>query len=384
MPIFEEKLICPLSVRFTQQHIRPVFQDGHEIEATVQAIKTKPGVGPYDVILEAPFPVIEIMRWHQKDGSKSEPDASHWFTVDNRRLYCMQRVAASLWPRRAAIQVETFYAAPDGALRKSDSTTVGRSVAIGHSLKALVGEWDWRASVQENTDVSVQDARPAQQLVLDDDQKTHVSDLLDAPAPPSMLALFMQNGLSSADQSSPHKFNDAASEGSTRSASTASRGNPESKDSDKSLSFHFVGKWEDAAGDIYQVKAITDDSWSCARSNSSKNSKKVTLWYDEVSDCVCWGSSWSHYMDASDFRKNPGRISWFGGSDISKRKPRFTWCKITQAQKTASVHGGAEAPKHSKESHGKHNIDTSSSSKRQQTQSGRTCRREGATVSKAQ
>jgi hypothetical protein len=253
----------------------------------------------------------------------------------------------------------------------------------------LVGEWDWRAFVQKATDVSVQDAGPAQQLVLDDDKKTTVSELLDAPAPPSMLALFMQNGLSSGDKGGPQKFNDAASEGSTRSASTASRGNSETKESQSStsLSHYLVGKWEDGAGAIYQVKAVSDNSWSCARSSSGQNSKKTVLWYDEMSDSVSWGPSWSHYMDASEIRKSPDTVSWFGGNDISKRRPRFTWYKASQKTTNASARGGqacAEAPRLSKENHGKEIFDTSSSSKRRQAQSGRGCRRDGATVSKAQ
>jgi len=145
MPIFEEKLICPLAIRYTQEHIREVFRDGLVVEDTIRQIKTQPGIGDYDIILDAPFPNIEIIRWYQRDELSSEFDADHWFTLDNRRLYCLQRVAASLWPQRVAAVVELLYSAPDSAKRKDDSTTAGRIVSIGHNARMLTGCWDWRS-----------------------------------------------------------------------------------------------------------------------------------------------------------------------------------------------------------------------------------------------
>jgi len=144
MPIYEEKLICPLAVRFTQEHIRPVFQDDHEIEAAIEAIRPRPGTEDYDIVLEAPFPNIEILRWHQKGPGSADPDVNHWFTLDNRRLYCLQRVAVAYWPRRVGATVEVLYNATDGIWRKDDSSTAGCSVSIGHSLKAIVARWSWR------------------------------------------------------------------------------------------------------------------------------------------------------------------------------------------------------------------------------------------------
>eukprot|EP00444_Apocalathium_aciculiferum_P056836 CAMPEP_0183583834 /NCGR_PEP_ID=MMETSP0371-20130417/152411_1 /TAXON_ID=268820 /ORGANISM="Peridinium aciculiferum, Strain PAER-2" /LENGTH=68 /DNA_ID=CAMNT_0025794717 /DNA_START=47 /DNA_END=250 /DNA_ORIENTATION=- len=63
MPIYEEKLISPLAVRFTQEHIKTLFRDGRIVEHTVEEIKTSTGDGGYDAILEAPFPDIEIIRF---------------------------------------------------------------------------------------------------------------------------------------------------------------------------------------------------------------------------------------------------------------------------------------------------------------------------------
>lgn len=147
MPVYEEKLISPLAVRFTQDHIREVFRDGKIIEDTIRQIKVKPGTGDYDVILDAPFPNIEIVRWYQKDSDHKEPDTDHWFTLDNRRLYCLQRVAASLWPQRVAAVVELLYTVPASVNRKDDSSTAGRQVNIGHNGKTLFDSWNWRESV---------------------------------------------------------------------------------------------------------------------------------------------------------------------------------------------------------------------------------------------
>jgi len=144
MPIFEEKLISPLALRFTQEHIRTTFRDGRLVDQTIREIKTKPGVGDYDLVIDAPFPNIEIIRWYQKAPDGLEPDADHWFTLDNRRLYCLQRVAAMHWPKRVACHVELLYAAPHNARQKDSSETAGRVVRVGPKTKQNTHEWDWR------------------------------------------------------------------------------------------------------------------------------------------------------------------------------------------------------------------------------------------------
>lgn len=146
MPIYEEKLINPLSLRFTQEHIRSAFRDSRPVQSTIDEIKVKPGVGDYDLIIDAPFPNIEVVRWHQKNPDGSEPDADHWFTLDNRRLYCLQRVAARHWPKRCAAVVELLRHAPNSTKNKDDSETGGREVRIGtdNSAQATTAHWSWR------------------------------------------------------------------------------------------------------------------------------------------------------------------------------------------------------------------------------------------------
>jgi len=203
MPIYEEKLISPFAVRFTQEHIRTTFRDGRSVEAAVREIHEAPGMGDYDVILKFPFPAIEIIRWHahpREDASAPESidtsgevaDGDHWFTLDNRRLYCLQRAAAACWPRRAAISVEILYASPGSVRRKCDTTTYGRSVTIAPSIHVLpTSRWDWRVEVQSSQQVglgvccaAVADVaanRAALAAILADDAKPTVDALLDLP-----------------------------------------------------------------------------------------------------------------------------------------------------------------------------------------------------------
>ena len=54
----------------------------------MRQITVEPGAGDYDIILKAPFPTIEIIRWSQNGRKKGGHE--HWFSFDNRRLYHMQ------------------------------------------------------------------------------------------------------------------------------------------------------------------------------------------------------------------------------------------------------------------------------------------------------
>merc|ERR1719491_2398061 len=117
----------------------------HVVDATTEQIEAHPGMGDYDLVLHAPFPQIEIIRW----GVNACEQGGHWFTLDNRRLYCLQRAALKHWPQRVAAKVEILYADPGAVRRKYDSTTLGASVTVAHSCKdAPLFRWDWRVHVQ--------------------------------------------------------------------------------------------------------------------------------------------------------------------------------------------------------------------------------------------
>jgi hypothetical protein len=188
MPIYEEKLISPFAIRFTQNHIRTTFRDGRSVEATVQEIEELPGTGDYDVILHFPFPAIEIVRWHAerlKDDGKvtslgEVPTGDHWFTLDNRRLYCLQRVAAACWPRRAAVAVQLLYASRGSIRNKCDTTTNGLSVTIAnHQRDSPIRTWNWREEVFCNK--KDKHIRMAIDAILLDDAKPNVDALSSVP-----------------------------------------------------------------------------------------------------------------------------------------------------------------------------------------------------------
>lgn len=192
MPLYEEKLISPLALRFTQQRIRTSFRDGHLVESTIKEIKAAPGVGDYDIILKAPFPAIEIIRY-SPDGRHAGGE-DHWFTFDNRRLYCLQRMAAKYWPKRVGCIVEVLYAdsSATSIRKKLDSMTGGVSVTIGHAFAVgnELQEWAWRQAVQKRAPPGAF-ALQAEDAVRVDAMKTSVGDLTDAPAAPSAFERLM-------------------------------------------------------------------------------------------------------------------------------------------------------------------------------------------------
>jgi len=181
MPIYEEKLISPLALRFTQEHIKTIFRDGRIVEDTVEEIRAcSSRHGDFDLVLEAPFPQIEIIRW-------GRGDTEHWFTLDNRRLYCLQKAAMKHWPQRVAAKVEILYADPGAVKRKYDSTTTGESVTVADSCKdAPLFRWDWRSAAaaagakgddHQQEEGSKGMAATAQSVVARDDARREVDDL---------------------------------------------------------------------------------------------------------------------------------------------------------------------------------------------------------------
>mmetsp|Transcript_36574 Transcript_36574/g.108693 ORF Transcript_36574/g.108693 Transcript_36574/m.108693 type:complete len:378 (-) Transcript_36574:165-1298(-) len=350
MPIYEEKLLCPLAVRFTQDHVRPVFQDGHDLESTIAAIKTKPGTGEYDLVLEAPFPAIEIVRWYQRHPSGSEKDGKHWCTLDNRRLYCLQRAAVAHWPKRVAVVVEVLYAATEGVLRKNDSSSAGLSVSIGHSPKALTDHWEWRsaaAAASGNDDAAT--VRAAEDLVAGDDVRSSVAELTDAPAGPSMLDRFFLAEEEAKKQVSVSEGSSCSTalspsprSASLRSISGNSSGSESPKQTKGSESWGswswcegLEGNWRGEQGETYQVWATGETSWSCVKKEAGGRPQTFTLWYDEAGDSVWWGNRWTLYMKADEAR-NGGKVGWYAAN--GGRKPRFSWYK-TDAPASAARQG---------------------------------------------
>lgn len=181
-------------MRFTQDRIKETFRDGRPIELALSQITTLPGIGEYDLILHAPFPDIEVVYWRSKNrvsrrGTNNrgrqwaEPEFDGWFSFDNRRLCCLQRAAAALWPRRCAAVVQALYADSGDMRRKYDSTSLGTAVSVGRCREAPLSYWDWREEVDpEGSPAELS----AERVIAADDAKDSVDDLYSAPALNSM------------------------------------------------------------------------------------------------------------------------------------------------------------------------------------------------------
>ncbi|CAE7237832.1 rsgA [Symbiodinium natans] len=154
--------MCPFSIRFSQARIRPTFQDGREVEASMEQIAAVScPEGPlqqrYDVLLRAPFPPIEIIRWwpklREEDGEtlldengKTILGEPCWFTFDNRRLYCLQAAAIKNWPSRSAAVVHVMHDLPVSkcAPKKFRTTDLGCSVRISRRDDVVPkATWTW-------------------------------------------------------------------------------------------------------------------------------------------------------------------------------------------------------------------------------------------------
>jgi len=174
-----KRLLSPLEIHFSQSHIRPDFQDGHSVVETAAAMqapehrerlaKLQPTdfvslevsgvpVGEGDWwLLRPPFPEIEVIQWRcklrEEDGTLKLDEHGfelygerEWYTLDNRRLYCLQRAAAALHPQivRCVVSVIQQEEGSCREFRKFRTHDRGRSVAIGHRDSPMLPRWSWR------------------------------------------------------------------------------------------------------------------------------------------------------------------------------------------------------------------------------------------------
>lgn len=162
-----EKLMSPLEVRFSQMRARLEFRDERSLEEAVEQIKPveREIDGEKLFYLDAPFPAIEVMKWRCKlrDGETGRPrvdsrtggelydSSENLFTLDNRRLYCLQKVATSLYPKKCVVDIVEL---PPGAptrvreLKKFRTLDRGRSVMMGGRQDGeTLTRWSWRQAV---------------------------------------------------------------------------------------------------------------------------------------------------------------------------------------------------------------------------------------------
>jgi len=88
--VWEERWISPLAVRFSQGKIHPFFHERGPISEVLLQIRLREESGkPYLKRIEPPFPPIRLL--HLKEQGVL-------ITLDNRRLYALQRFALQEWP----------------------------------------------------------------------------------------------------------------------------------------------------------------------------------------------------------------------------------------------------------------------------------------------
>lgn len=161
----------PFEVRFSQMKMRHLFGDGRRVADSALEVKAvrcteaeqrEHGV-PWRLV--APFPKIEVIRWHCKlrDAATGRPledpetgedvisEEENWFTLDNRRLYCLQEAASRVWPERCVADVCVIISGPSSRmreLRKFRTLDLGKSALIGSRSDGVpFVRWSWRVKV---------------------------------------------------------------------------------------------------------------------------------------------------------------------------------------------------------------------------------------------
>mmetsp|Transcript_3523 Transcript_3523/g.6214 ORF Transcript_3523/g.6214 Transcript_3523/m.6214 type:complete len:315 (+) Transcript_3523:45-989(+) len=74
-----------------------------------------------------------------------------------------------------------------------------------------------------------------------------------------------------------------------------------------------TGTWTGSKGETYQLsctdsKHANSGTWSCMRTGTDGLNKKFTIWYDEESEKVWWGS-WTYFFDPEETSRT-GVINW--------------------------------------------------------------------------
>lgn len=176
------RLLRPQEIHYSQSHIRPLFQDGKNVDDAIAELQGSEccerlprlqassdtlwedlgapcGTGEWS-LLRPPFPQIEVIQWRIKlrgDDGAIQIDESgcelygekEWYTLDNRRLYCLQRVAAAKHPEEVRVPVLVVQQEEGSCreFRKFRTPDRGRTVAIGHRDSASMPRWSWRKEV---------------------------------------------------------------------------------------------------------------------------------------------------------------------------------------------------------------------------------------------
>lgn len=175
LTVDQNRLLSPFEIFFSQNHIRAEFQDGRPLDLAVESISSS-RISPKNDdlrlkefgvpeesdwwLLQPEFPEIEVIQWRIKlrkeDGTQLFDEEGNelygereWYTMDNRRLYCLQKAAVALHPKEVRVLVKVMRQ-EDGScreFRKFRSTDRGRSVRLGHKDSPDLPRWCWRLEV---------------------------------------------------------------------------------------------------------------------------------------------------------------------------------------------------------------------------------------------
>mmetsp|Transcript_2974 Transcript_2974/g.5158 ORF Transcript_2974/g.5158 Transcript_2974/m.5158 type:complete len:281 (+) Transcript_2974:93-935(+) len=166
------RLLSPLAIYFSQNHIRPEFQDGRSLDDAVESIGSRRCLASARTedlgvpskadwwLLQPEFPQIDVIQWRiklrEEDGSQIlDGDGNElygereWYTLDNRRLYCLQKAAVRFHPHEVRVVVNVIRQEEGSCreFRKFRSIDRGRSIRLGHRDLPDLPRWCWRLEV---------------------------------------------------------------------------------------------------------------------------------------------------------------------------------------------------------------------------------------------
>mmetsp|Transcript_84191 Transcript_84191/g.234795 ORF Transcript_84191/g.234795 Transcript_84191/m.234795 type:complete len:389 (+) Transcript_84191:84-1250(+) len=139
---WEEAVVCPLTVRFTQEKIHPFFYRRGPIVNVVPLIRVVMPPSSDDAEnddeaceLIPPFDAIRCLR-----------KGDELWSLDNRRLYALQLAAMEVWPSRCHVRVLYTNRLPRRQLkthwRKMQTTKEGRSICVCARYQQF-DTWSW-------------------------------------------------------------------------------------------------------------------------------------------------------------------------------------------------------------------------------------------------
>mmetsp|Transcript_24372 Transcript_24372/g.44131 ORF Transcript_24372/g.44131 Transcript_24372/m.44131 type:complete len:375 (-) Transcript_24372:100-1224(-) len=87
---------------------------------------------------------------------------------------------------------------------------------------------------------------------------------------------------------------------------------------------YFSKMWKGNKGETYSFEPCGDKTWTCIRKDPHGGLRKFTVWLDEHSGLVWWGSMF-YYFDPKDWIDAPRRVAWYSADDKQRRRAKFVW-----------------------------------------------------------